>query len=626
MRRREFTLATAALGLTACARNDSKPVTENATPAASRDVHSHANPGQVRVRHVSLDLDVRFPERVLQGTATLDIERRDPQAGTLVLDSRALDVRRAEATTDGQTFAETPFTVGQNDAVLGAPLTVTLPPDAKKVRLTYATRPEAAALQWLNPPQTAGKKHPFLFTQSQAIQARSWIPLQDSPGVRVTYDARIRTPKELVAVMSAENDPQAARDGEFSFRMPQAIPSYLIALAVGDLQFRPMSARTGVYAEPALVEKAAREFADTEAMMVAVEKLYGPYRWGRYDLLVLPPSFPFGGMENPRLTFATPTIIAGDKSLVALVAHELAHSWSGNLVTNATWRDFWLNEGFTVYLEQRIQEAVFGRKRADMEAILERQELENEMKTLASRDQVLHVDLAGRDPDEGFTQVPYVKGALFLKHLEEAFGRAPFDRFLRTYFDSFAFKSITTAQFREFLQQNLLSKDPAAAAKVPVGEWIEKPGLPASAPRLQSDAFVTVEGQAKDYIGGQKRLVELPTKAWSTPEWIHFLRALPSPLPVERMKELDAAFRLTESGNSEVLFQWLLMSIRSGYEPARAKLEEFLRTVGRRKYIKPLYEELVKTPEGRDRAKTIYAQARPMYHPMAQTTIDGIVR
>ena len=351
-------------------------------PTDRKDYHSYSNPDQIRVTHVALDLAVDFSKKVLSGATTLTVERSPSYpSGPIVLDTRALDIAKAESSVDGKTFAETKFEVGQSDSILGAPLTVQLPPDAKFVRIQHASRPEASGLQWLTPAQTAGKKHPFLFSQDESIHARSWIPLQDTPGVRQTYYAHIRFPKELLAVMSADNKLNLYERGEYEFRMPQAIPSYLIALAVGDLKFLPMSQRTGVYAEPSIVAKAAKEFEDTEQMIQAAEGLYGPYRWERYDLLILPPSFPFGGMENPRLTFATPTVIAGDKSLVSLVAHELAHSWSGNLVTNATWRDFWLNEGFTVYFEWRIQEKVYGKDRLDMEASLQYDGLERELKT-----------------------------------------------------------------------------------------------------------------------------------------------------------------------------------------------------------------------------------------------------
>lgn len=607
--------------------NVSSHVAQNSRQRAAQDFHSYANPGDVRVRHLDLEWDVLFDQKILRGTAVLSVERvsQNKQA-PLILDTRHLNIEKIETSPGGSDYTVTTYSVGPPDLILGAPLTIQLPEKANRVRISYSTNPDASGLQWLGPSQTAGKKDPFMFTQSEAIHARSWIPLQDTPQVRVTYTARVRTPRQLLAVMSAENDPRTPRDGDYQFRMLQPVPSYLIALAVGDLSFRPLGRRTGVYAEPPVVDKAAREFADTEKMVRATEKLYGPYRWGRYDILVLPPSFPFGGMENPRLTFATPTVLAGDKSLVSLVAHELAHSWSGNLVTNATWSDFWLNEGFTVYLERRILEAVYGRERAEMEAALGRRTLEEELATLDKRDQILHVELKGRDPDAGFTEVPYEKGALFLRHLEETFGRARFDRFLRGYFNHFAFQSITTEQFLDYLKANLLDKYPQLAARVPVDEWIYKPGIPANAPKPTSPAFSRVEEQAKRWLENEIPASSIQTAKWTTQEWLHFLKSLPQELDGKKMEELDQAFHLTQSGNSEIEFQWLLMSIRNQYEPAYPRLEEFLTSIGRRKFIKPLYEELAKTPEGKERAIAIYKRARPTYHPIAVTSIDEVLK
>ncbi|SPE42233.1 Aminopeptidase N [Candidatus Sulfopaludibacter sp. SbA3] len=486
------------------------------------------------------------------------------------------------------------FEVGAADPVLGAPLRIRPAEGTDSVRVYYSTSPGASGLQWLEGPQTAGKQHPFLYTQSQAIHARSWIPLQDTPGVRVTYTARIHAPAGLHAVMAADG-----HDGQF--RMEQPIPSYLIALAVGDLAFRELGPRSGVYAEPSLVDAAAHEFADTEAMIGAVEEMYGPYRWGRYDLLVLPPSFPFGGMENPRLTFTTPTILAGDRSLVSLVAHELAHSWSGNLVTNATWSDFWLNEGFTVYVERRILEKVYGTARAEMEAVLGRRELDREMAGLPEADRVLHIDLNGRDPDDGCTLVPYEKGALLLRTMEHTVGRERFDAFLHAYFDHFAFQSITTAQFLEYLRGQL-------ASEVPVEQWIFQPGIPPGAAEPRSEAFDRIE--SPDRTG------------WSTHQWLHFLRTRRDP----DMAQLDRDFDFTETGNSEILAQWLQMALQRDYQPAMPKVEQFLCAVGRRKFLKPLYAELMKTPSGQKRAREIYAKARPGYHPIAQGTIDAMVK
>ncbi len=598
----------------------------------AQDYHSYANPSAVRVKHVDLDWRVLFDQKILKGSAVLTVERIS-QADPLILDTRDLKIEKVEISVDGATFVAGTFTLGASDKILGAPLTIPLPARATRVRIFYSTSPAASGLQWLEPAQTAGKQSPFLFTQSEAIHARSWIPLQDTPSVRITYTAHVRTPRNLLAVMSAENLSGPARDGDFRFRMQQPIPSYLIALAVGDLRFRKLGPRTGVYAEPHTIDLAARELSDTEKMVEATERLYGPYRWGRYDILVLPPSFPYGGMENPRLTFATPTILAGDKSLVSLVAHELAHSWSGNLVTNATWRDFWLNEGFTVYIERRILEAVYGRPREEMEAALGLRDLNEEIASLADRDEILHIDLKGRDPDDGSTDIPYEKGALFLRHLEETFGRARFDRFLKSYFNHFAFQSITTDQFVTYLKQNLLNENASLAAKIPVDEWINQPGIPATAPKPTSAAFGKVEEQARRWLDGMIPAAQIFTAKWTTQEWLHFLRFVSEPAVAssttagaDRMRELDNAFHLTRSGNSEIAFQWLLMSIRNRYEPAYPRLEEFLLTIGRRKFIKPLYEELAKTPEGRERALAIYRRARPSYHPIAVTTIDDVLK
>lgn len=621
-RARRAAIVTAA-GLMAC--GSPAPPDESAIDPDRRDHHSYANPEAVRVTHVELDLEVSFADRALRGSAMLSFERVEPDAASLVVDTRDLHVDGVEAWSPSGGFEATTYLVGDADPILGAPLRIELPPAATRVRVSYRTSPAASALQWLDPGQTAGRQHPFLFTQSQAIHARSWIPLQDSPGVRVTYGARIRTPPGLRAVMSAANDPEAPADGDYRLDMRQPIPSYLIALAVGDLAFAPLGPRAGVYAEPSVVDAAAAEFADTEAMMAATERLYGPYRWDRYDLLVLPPSFPFGGMENPRLTFATPTILAGDRSLVSLVAHELAHSWSGNLVTNATWRDFWLNEGVTTYIERRIVEEVFGTRRAEMEAVLGRDVLLAELDRLGDADELLHVDLAGRDPDEGMTQVPYEKGALLLRHLEEHAGRARFDEFLRGYFDHFAFGSITTADFVAYVREHLPDADPGAGAPARLEAWIHQPGLPADAPRPASDAFGAVERQLAAWTDGTRRAGEIETGSWTTQEWLHFLNAASGDLSAERMAELDDAFGLTGSGNAEIAHQWLLAAVRAGYGRADDRLEAYLVGIGRRKLIAPLYEALAAAPGGRERALAIYRRARPGYHPISVDAVDAIL-
>ncbi len=540
-------------------------------------------------------------------------------------------------------MAEAPLlehVLGDADPIKGRPLTVKLGGRDGPVVITYKTRPTAAALQWLAPEQTAGKRQPYLFSQGQAILTRTWIPTQDSPGIRQTYSAKITVPAPLRAVMSAEHvsEPAAGSSGErtFEFRMTNPVPPYLIALAIGDIADKAIGPRTAVYTEPSGLDRAASEFVDLERMVEAAERLAGPYRWGRYDLLVLPPSFPFGGMENPRLTFATPTVIAGDRSLVSLVAHELAHSWSGNMVTNATWSDFWLNEGITTYLEARIMEEVYGKERADMLRVLGRRDLDAEIARLsgpASRDTILHIDLAGRDPDEGSTDIPYEKGSLFLQTIEAAVGRERFDTFLRSYFDRHAFQSITSAVFLDDVRKNLVAGDTELERRLQLDEWVFKPGVPANAAVVTSPALDRVEAQAKAFAGGAtaKALGAGPSASlrpgsWSTQEWQHFLDNLPTKLTPAQLHDLDRTYRLTDSGNSEILFSWLRIAIRNNYRPAMPALERFLTSQGRRKFLRPLYEDLMKQDWGQADARRIYAKARPTYHTVSTSTLDQIVK
>lgn len=589
------------------------------------DVLSYANPDAVVVRDVHLDLAVSFSNKTLSGYAELSVERVDPAARTLVLDTRELSVSKVEANVGGQ-WKATGFKLGQNDAVLGAPLSIDLPAQAGKVRVYYTTAPTASGLQWLDPAQTGGKKQPFLFSQSQAIHARSWVPLQDTPGVRFTYSAHLTTPNNLRAVMSADNSKNMDVDGDYEFAMPQKIPSYLMAIAVGDLAFKPMAGITGVYAEPGTIDKAVAEFDDTQKMVDATSSLYGPYRWGRYDLLILPPSFPYGGMENPRLSFITPTTMAGDKSLVSIIAHELAHSWSGNLVTNATWGDGWLNEGFTSYVENREMEVLYGRERAQMEQVLSLTELKEEFAeakpeqtTMASRP----------DPKEGeggqTTASQYTKGQQFLVYLEEKFGRERFDPFLRGWFDGHAFQSVTTEDFVQYLDANLLKKYPNIVSLEKVREWIYQPGMPADAPTHHSDAFAKVNAERDAWLAGKVKAADMKTQGWVFHQWHYLLRTLPASLTTAQMLELDKAFGFSASGNAELMHTWLKLAIQKNYRPVDERLQDYLITIGRRRLIVPLYEELVKTPAGRERALAIYKIARPGYHPIAQGTLDKLL-
>jgi aminopeptidase N len=587
------------------------------------DRHSFARPHEVRVRHMQLALHVAFATHTIDGTVVLDIDRID-RGAPLVLDTRELAIEAIEVAHGDGPWTPAKWSLRAADRILGAALVVPLADDTTRVRVRYRTAKDASGLQWLAPAQTADGAEPFLYSQSQAIHARSWLPCQDSPGVRTTYDARVTVDRPVRALMAAE---ALADDGDAQrFRMPEPIPAYLVALAVGKVEFAAIGPRTGVWAEPSLLAAAKAEFADMESMLTEVERLYGPYRWGRYDVLVLPPAFPFGGMENPRLTFATPTIIAGDRSLVSLIAHELAHSWSGNLVTNATWTDLWLNEGFTVYIERRIVEALYGRDRADMEAVLGRQDLEEAFGELAPEDQRLRADFVGRDPDDGLSDVPYEKGALLLRAYEEAYGRAVFDPFLIAWFDAHAFGSVTTEQFEAFVAKELAGKHAPLAGHSPIDlhAWLDRPGLPKDAPVPRAAAFDRIDGIVADYVAGRVSADALPTQSWTTHEWLHFLRRLPRDLSRDHLAALDRRFSLTGGTNQEILAQWLEVCVLHGYAAADARLEAFLRTIGRRKFLLPLYRALLAVGRKSD-AQRIYASARPGYHPITQTSLDDML-
>jgi leukotriene-A4 hydrolase len=617
------------------------PITCGAAPTDSGpldpafDYHSYANVDQFRTTHLDLDLRVDFTFKTITGSVTLELKRLDPRSTQLVLDTKGLmilDVTQKAgdvlgATSKNQTiWVSRPFHLEKPDPILGSALVIDLPPSKKgteSIKIDYETTESSSALQWLTDKQTARHK-PFLYTESEPIGARTWIPLQDTPQVRATYKAKVHTDQGLRAVMSAENDPKVKPTGEYSFVMPQPVPSYLIALAVGDLEFQETGPRTGVYAEKPLIKAAAKEFADTESMIQANEKMFGPYRWSRYDILVMPPSFPEGGMENPRLSFITPTVIVGDKSLVSVIAHELAHSWAGNLVGNATWRDLWLNEGFTEYMTSRIMTAVYGEQRTGMEEVLGLKSLRDELAKFKPADQLLAVDLRDRDPGEVLTNVPYQKGRLFLNYLDAKFGRERFDAFLRGYFDHFAFKSVNSEQFMTYLQENLLDRFPGIVTRAQVNAWVLSPGLPPDAVLPVTALFEPVDAAREAWLGGKLAAKKIGAD-WAAQQWLYFLDGMPPTLSAAQLTDLDKAFGLSKSPNAEIGSSWFKLVIANNYQPAFPRLEDYLKTIGRRKLIEPLYESLMKTPGGTEVAKRVFAKARPGYHPETVKAIEAIV-
>lgn len=589
------------------------------TPEA-KDLLTYAEPQTARVTHVDLDLKADFASHVVSGRATLDILAA-PAATRIVLDDKGLVIARI---TDAAGRA-LKWSVGAEDDYKGAPLTVEIG-SARRIIITYRSKPDARALGWLPATLTAGRTHPYLFSQGQSINNRSWIPTQDSPGIRQSWSARITVPTPLVAVMSGERlTPAGVPAGKgwrrYSFRMDHNVPPYLIALAVGDLRFRAIDGRTGVFTEPAALDRTVAELSDTGRMVDAAEALYGKYRWGRYDVLVLPPSFPFGGMENPTLTFATPTIITGDKSNVDVIAHELAHSWSGNLVTNATWSDTWLNEGFTTYFENRIDEALYGKERAATLADLSWDDLQRDLKAAPSPDATrLH-----GDPEGVFGELDYNKGATFLRTIEYTVGRAKWDVYLRDYFDRHAFQPQTSAGFLADLRANLIKGDARLDSDLQLDDWVFGRGLPANAVHVKSATLASID-EAVAGIAGGAPVASLAPGAWSTQEWLRFLNGLPRQQTAARLSELDTTLGLSRSPNPYVRSAWLVLAIGNRYDPAVPAIANFLPSVGRGLLVMPVYRALVAEGEwGRPIARRVFTAARASYHPTLVARVQKLL-
>lgn len=577
---------------------------------AVTDEHSYSKPELAVAKHLDLDIKVDFNTQTISGKASWTIDNIS-KGNEIIFDENTLNITKV---TLGDEEKETKFELGAATEFHGKPLHITIEPNTTKVNIYYNTTKDGVALQWLKPEQTADKKKPFVFSQGESVWSRTWIPCQDSPGIRFTYNAKVTVPKDLLAVMSAVNPQKKNDTGVYTFKQDKAIPSYLMAIAVGDIEFQAIDNRTGVYAEPSVLKSAAYEFAELGKMVNAAEKLYGPYRWGRYDVLVLPPSFPYGGMENPNLTFLTPGVLAGDRSLTSLLAHELGHSWSGNLVTNATWDDIWLNEGFTTYVEHRIGEAIFGKKEFDMQNVITNKELVDNVAEYGDTnpDTRLKVSLTGRNPDDGISMIPYVKGYSFLRVIENAVGRDKFDPFIKNYFDSHAFQSITTEDFVKYLNENLIKGDKALADKIQLDNWIYKPGIPSNIVPVSSAEFDAIDAIQKSWR--ETGVAGLSKKITSTAEKQHFIDHLPADITAKEMEAIDKEFNFTKGGNFIIKRQWFVQAIRHQYKAADSAIEQFLIGSSRTGSIMMLYKEMVKTPEGKVWAKKVFDKAKSGYH------------
>ncbi len=613
------------LFVTACNNTNNPQNTPDvvANSEIQRDHHTLSNSNAVQVNHLNLDIKVDFDAKKITGSAQWLFDIKDTQATEIILDTYDLNIDSV-VNSNGNKLN---FTLKNKNQILGSALIIPIQQNDKEVTVFYSTNDNATALQWLTPLQTFGKEKPFLYTQSESIYARTWIPCQDGPGIRFTYNAKVTVPKGLLALMSATNPQKKNNEGVYTFEMNKPIPAYLMALAVGDLSFQPISNRSGVYAEPNILAKASKELEDLEQMIKIAEGLYGTYPWGRYDVVFLPSGFPLGGMENPLLTFATPTILAGDKSLVNLIAHELAHSWSGNLVTNATWNDFWLNEGFTVYFERRITEAMYGKDYTDMLWTLGYEDLKHtveDLKTQNSDYTKLKLYLKGKDPDIGLTDIAYEKGSAFLLLIEQNVGRKTMDSFLIQYFNTHAFTTINTENFLTFLDDNLLNNLPEVKNKLNIGEWVYESGIPNNYPQINNVKFAKVDKEIEEFKNSEK-VQNIQSGNWSTYEWLYFLRNIKPFADSTIMSHLDKKYDLTNSTNSEIACIWFQLAVSTKYMPAFSAMRSFLNTTGRMKFLEPIYIALKNEDFASNLSLEIYLESKNNYHPLAQKSIEGIL-
>jgi leukotriene-A4 hydrolase len=624
-----------------------------------KDAASFANFDEVSIYHVDLDLKVDFEKKILDGYAVLRMKCHK-STNKVVLDSRDLSIKSVRLGGN-----ELVFKAG-SPGVLGESVTIDIPQaeSGKEFDLVvyYSTSPTASALQFVDKELTADKSQPYLYSQCQAIHARSIIPCMDTPAIKQTYNARVHVPKGVTCLMSAigygkDNSENAEKVKEwhaggsykdgfdhksfdgydaFLFKQPQRMPSYLFAIVAGELEKRDISDRCAVWAEPSMVDKARWEFEDTELMLKTAEELLGKYRWGRYDLIVLPPFFPFGGMENPCLTFVTPTIIAGDRSLTNVIAHEIAHSWTGNLVTNANWEHFWLNEGFTVFCERKIMGRIYGEGVRQFENICG---WEDRMLTCINDTfnpthefTKLCPCLNGIDPDDAFSTIPYEKGSALLLVLEQKLGDSVrFEQFLRDYIDKFAGQSVVTDDWKQFLYAKFSDKKDVLNS-INWNGWLTEAGVPPNTPEFNDEALKDCRHLAKVWTDGTEEEVEkLDPKAFQDltsdmkVKVLDCIETSGKAFTNERFLKLLKKYDLENSGNCEVIFSFSLIALKSKYEPLVPFMLDFVTRQGRLKYVKPIFNKLFKWDEMRDLAIAKFKKNIPYMHPITAQVISKMI-
>lgn len=601
-----------------------------------------SNPDEVITTHIHLDWKLDFESKTLSGSVKHSV--RVVVGGTASADFDSSKLHITSAKIDGESVS---VTVGDRHESLGSKVSVEIPSSLRSkdscfdITFEYSTDPEASAVQWLAKEATKGTQYPYVFTQCQAIHARSLLVCQDTPGVKSTYSANVSGPEWCTVLMSALADNTETRKGHSKWTQPVPMPSYLIALAGGNLASREISPRVRVWCEPEGVDAVAFEFSETEEFLSKAEDITCPYVWTRYDVLCLPPSFPYGGMENPCLTFATPTLIAGDKSLANVIAHEIAHSWTGNLVTNHTWEHFWLNEGWTVWLERKIMSRVKGDEYLKLSAQGGWKVLKDSISQMGADDRftMLVWPLGHEDPDEAFSSVPYEKGFNLLNYLEGIVGTPSFELFAKAYLQNFKFSTVTSGEFRDFFVEYFnTSEYKSDILNLDWDQILHSPGMPVFTPDFSNSLSVSSKALAKRWIEfaisktTPSGFTSYDMEGWSTQQILIFLEDLSihsgenDSFTDAYLKSLDSMYSLTKCGNSEIKLRWQLICLQCDAEWIIPHVVEFITTQGRMKFVRPLYRALYECENGSSIALDTFEKFSAIYHPIARKMIGSSLK
>nr|XP_054751062.1 leukotriene A-4 hydrolase-like [Lytechinus pictus] len=605
----------------------------------TKDPNSVSNISGIITKHISIEWNINFKEKIFTGDVKLTLETLQDGVANLILDTSS-NLCISEVSDDA-TGEKLTFEVKEPLGALGSPLNIRLPSSAQSkgsklcIKISYKTSSSASAIGWLEPSQTAGKQFPYLYSQCQAIHARSILPCQDSPSVKATYDAKVTVPCDLVCLMSAvrTGEEPCAIDNSlktYTFRQTVPMPSYLIAIVVGALESRQIGPRSRVWSEKEFVDRAAFEFSETEHMLATAESLLGPYVWGQYDLLILPPSFPYGGMENPCLTFVTPTLLAGDRSLANVVAHEISHSWTGNLVTNCSWEHFWLNEGFTVFVERKILGRMNSEKHRQFAFIGGWKELYNSVSKYGEEHkftQLLPSLEGGIDPDDAFSSVPYEKGSCFLFYLETLVGINEFEGYLKAYIDKFKYRSLTTQDWKDFFLEYFHEKAAAGVFDcVEWDKWFFAPGMPPIKPKYDTCLVDHCTELCEKWSQVGESNFEKSTgdlESMSPSQKIEFLAQLllKKPLTYNLIQEMQGIYDMDKYTNAEIRFRWLRLRIKAGDESAIDSALKMATEAGRMKFTRVLFRDLYAFPSARQKAVDTFLAERHNMHPISAKTV-----